>query len=81
MEPFTMMALGGGAASIGGGVAKMFGGQSEAKAAQKAAQMYIDYQNREREEVPRGYQVDPRTSHDLTGKERPDMPTTIRCAA
>jgi len=48
MEPFTMMALGGGAMSVGGGVAKMFGGQSQAKAAQKAAQMYIDYQERER---------------------------------
>ena len=49
MEPFTMMALGGGAASIGGGIAKAFGGDSQAKAARKAAQMYIDYQNRERE--------------------------------
>lgn len=48
MEPFTMMALGGGAASLGGGVAKMFGGQDQAKAARAAAQEYIKYQERER---------------------------------
>lgn len=47
--PAMALALGGGALSIGGGVAKAFGGDSQAKAARKAAQMYIDYQNRERE--------------------------------
>lgn len=47
--PAMMMALGGGALSVGGGIAKAFGGNSQAKAARKAAQMYIDYQNRERE--------------------------------
>lgn len=49
MEPFTMMALGGGAASIGGGIAKMFGGQDQAKAAREAAKQYIAYQERERQ--------------------------------
>ncbi len=47
--PAMALALGGGALSIGGGVAKAFGGDSQAKAARKAAQMYIDYQNKERE--------------------------------
>mgnify|MGYP001199866565 FL=1 len=46
--PAMMMALGGGALSVGGGIAKAFGGDSQAKAARKAAQMYIDYQERER---------------------------------
>ncbi len=48
MEPFTMMALGGGAASVGGGVAKMLGGQDQAKAARAAAQEYIKYQEDQR---------------------------------
>ena len=39
MEPFTMMALGGGAASIGGGIAKAFGGDSQAKAARKGVRV------------------------------------------
>src|SRR5574338_1014320 len=47
--PAMWMAGLGGLSSVGGGVAKMFGGQSQAKAAQKAAQMYIDYANRERQ--------------------------------
>lgn len=47
--PAMALALGGGALSVGGGIAKAFGGDSQAKAARKAAQMYIDYQNRERE--------------------------------
>lgn len=47
--PAMALALGGGALSIGGGIAKAFGGDSQAKAARKAAQMYIDYQNRERQ--------------------------------
>lgn len=49
MEPFTMMALGGGAASIGGGIAKMFGGMESSKAARAAAREYIGYQERERD--------------------------------
>lgn len=47
--PAMALALGGGAASIGGSVMSAFGGDKQAKAARKAAQMYIDYQNRERQ--------------------------------
>ncbi|NGZ98036.1 MAG: hypothetical protein CV089_18245 [Nitrospira sp. WS110] len=47
--PAMALALGGGAAGIGGGIMSAFGGNKQAKAAQKAAQMYIDYQNRERQ--------------------------------
>lgn len=48
MEPFTMMALGGGAMAAGGGVAKMFGGKDQAKAQRQAAQEYINYQEGQR---------------------------------
>ena len=47
--PAMMMAGAGAALSVGAGIAKAFGGDSQAKAARKAAQMYIDYQNRERD--------------------------------
>lgn len=47
--PAMWMAGLGGLSSVGGGIAKAFGGNKQAKAAQKAAQMYIDYQNRERQ--------------------------------
>ncbi len=47
--PAMIMAGLGGLGVVGGGISKAFGGNSQAKAARKAAQMYIDYQNRERE--------------------------------
>jgi hypothetical protein len=54
MEPFTMMALGGGAASIGGGVAKMFGGTRQGEGrAQSGSDVYRLPEPGARE-VPRG---------------------------
>jgi hypothetical protein len=53
IEPFTMMALGGGAmagGSIGKGAAGFFGGKSKADAERKAAQQYIDYTQGQRKE-------------------------------
>ncbi|MCW5797731.1 MAG: hypothetical protein KIT40_04465 [Nitrospira sp.] len=47
--PAMIMAGLGGLGVVGGGISKAFGGDSQAKAARKAAQMFIDYQNRERE--------------------------------
>lgn len=47
--PAMWMAGAGALGSIGGGVMNAFGGDKQAKAARKAAQMYIDYQNRERD--------------------------------
>lgn len=47
--PAMWMAGAGALGSIGGSVMSAFGGNKQAKAAQKAAQMYIDYQNRERQ--------------------------------
>ena len=68
--PAMMMAGAGTALSVGGGVAKMFGGQSQAKAAQKAAQMYIDYQERERKKFLDANSPDPRQTHVVLTRQR-----------
>lgn len=47
--PAMIMAGVGGLGAIGGGVMNAFGGDKQAKAARKAAQMYIDYQKGERQ--------------------------------